>query len=264
MRIDFHLHQVAEEGFIENTLKSMDKAEVDKALLVLLPDFVFVSIGKRLADNEAVLRAVREHPTRFVGCIYIDPRNTETLSTIDKYYQEGFKCIKMHPTVGYYPNDPRWDPIYDRIGELGLPILIHGGWTQGYSLHQGEKHDKDSAYALPQYLDYPARKHANIKFVVAHIAQPYFMETYSLVDHNPNVYIDICLRYPQRDILAQLCETVNIFEYIDPNRLIWGTDNFLSHGESIQDTLRFLERVKIPKKHYDAIFGGTAAKILNI
>ena len=90
------------------------------------------------------------------------------------------------------------------------------------------------------------------------------MQAYSLADHNPNVYLDICLRYPQKDILAKLCENVNLFEYIDPNRIVWGTDNWLSHSESIQENIRFLEKVKVAEKHYKKIFGETAAKLLRI
>lgn len=265
MRIDFHFHFIREKGFIERTLNSMDEGKVDKALLVPFTNFVFQMIGgKQCGDNEDVLRAVQAHPARFIGCIYIDPRNPATVSTLDKYYEQGFKCIKMHPAVGYYPNDPRWDPIYEHIGGLGLPILIHGGWTQSYLLEDGEKKYLNSALALPEYIDHPARKHQNVNFIVAHMAQPYFMQAYSLADHNPNVYLDICLRYPQKDILAKLCENVNLFEYIDPNRIVWGTDNWLSHSESIQENIRFLEKVKVAEKHYKKIFGETAAKLLRI
>jgi len=265
MRIDFHFHYVREERFLENALKSMDEAEVEKALLVPFPNYVFDSIGgKEVGGNEEVLQVVKTHPKRFIGCIYIDPRENETIDTINKYFQEGFKCIKMHPTVGYYPNDPRLDPVYERISDLGLPILIHGGWTESYCLVEGEKRYTDSRFAQPVYMDYPARTHPKINFVVAHIAQPFFLDAYSLADHNPNVYFDLCLRHPQKDILAKLCENVNIFDYIDPNRLIWGTDNMISHRESIQENIHFLRRVGILDKYHEAIFGGTAAKILSI
>jgi len=265
MRIDFHFHYIREKGFVEKALRSMDEAEIDKALLVAFDNYVFKMIGdQQCGDNEEVLQAVKAYPTRFMGCMYIDPRDDETLATIDKYFQEGFKCIKMHPTVGYYPNDPRWDPVYEHIGELGLPILIHGGWTESYILEGRERRYLNSAFALPEYIDYPARKHENIDFVVAHLAQPYFMQAYSLADHNPNVYLDISLRYPQKDILAKFCENVNIFDFLDSNRLVWGTDNWCSHSESIEENIRFFERVNIAEKYYEAIFGGTAAKILDI
>jgi hypothetical protein len=265
MTIDFHLHYLREPDFVANTLRSMDEAAIDKACIVPFDNFVFTSVrGRQCGDNSEVLQVVKGHPDRFIGCIYVDPRRKETLQTIDQYHQEGFRCVKMHPTVGYYPNDARWEPVFARIEELGLPIMIHGGWTGSYVLENGERNYLDSVYGRPEYVDHPARMHPNIKFVVAHMAQPYFLEAYSLADHNPNVYLDLCLRYPQRDILAEFCKTTNIFKYLDLDRLVWGTDNFLTHRETVEETKKLLRRVGVPKARYEAIFGGTAAKILGL
>ena len=125
--------------------------------------------------------------------------------------------------------------------------------TASYVLEKGEKKYLDSSYGRPEYVDYPARKHPDIKFVVAHMAQPYFLEAYSLADHNPNVFLDICLRYPQRDILATFCEGVNIFDYLSADRMVWGTDNFLSHSETLEETRKLLQRVGVPKEKHEAL-----------
>lgn len=269
MRIDFHLHYLRKKGFVEDTLKLMDEAEVDKALLVPFSNYVYVGIGGEVVGtNEEVSQVVKTHPARFVGCIYVDPREQKVVEIIDRYYEQGFKCIKMHPTVGYYPNDPRWDPIFEHINELGLPVLIHTGWTRGYCFDKGEKRYLDSSFAQPVYIDYPARKYSHINFIIAHMGEPWFLQTWRLAEFNPNVCLDLTLRKVEMEVLVNLCNSLNLFTNlfaaIGYSRIIWGSDNMKPPKQSIQDAIELLRKMGIPDECHNAIFGGTAQKILRI
>lgn len=276
MRIDFHLHYINIRGFVENTLKLMDDAQIDKTLLVSLPNVEFEAMGgKLLGGNEEVAQAVKNHPSRFVGCLYVDPREKNAVDIINKYYDQGFRCVKMYPPLGFYLNDLKWDPVFERINQLELPVLIHTGWTRGhttpdYPVYKGKIRYTDSSFALPLYVDYPARKYSKINFVIAHMGSEFFLQALTLSDFNPNVYLDIAIgtnrwaKGPTMDFIANLYNTLGKGIPIDWNRVVWGTDNIKPPRRSIEDAVKFLEKMGVPDKYHDTIFGDTARLILKL
>ncbi|MHC5035666.1 MAG: amidohydrolase family protein, partial [Planctomycetota bacterium] len=93
MIVDFHLHLLADvDNLVANQLKLMDEAGVDVTLLQAMPPLRWD--GRLLHGNDEVLRVVREHPGRFLGSIYVDPRDKDWRETVDRYHGEGFRCIK--------------------------------------------------------------------------------------------------------------------------------------------------------------------------
>ena len=80
MTIDFHYHHADVEGFTEGLLKEMDVAGVEITLLMGGPEEAFWEFKNcRFASNEKVLKAVRDHPDRLVGNVYLDPRSPDGL-----------------------------------------------------------------------------------------------------------------------------------------------------------------------------------------
>jgi len=264
MVIDFHLHHFRKEGFVLNALREMDRAGVEKSLLLATPGLIFLE--SVMGSNEDVLQQVEEHPDRFIGCMYIDPRDKNAIEEVEKYHQKGFKCIKMYPPVGFYPDDPKWSSVFEYIDELRIPILSHTG-LNGIPMvnKKGEKRKvTNSAFALPIYFDSPARLYPNINFILAHMGYPFYTQAWSVAHLNPNVYLDISGAGPWAEGIPKEYNAIGGYIPIDFNRVIWGSDNHLPPKESIELFLQLLREMKVPEKHKAAIFGETARKILHV
>ncbi|MEZ5238717.1 MAG: amidohydrolase family protein [Microthrixaceae bacterium] len=107
--------KAATEDPVEHTLALMDHHGIDQAL-----------IG---AGSEQQLRALREHPDRFLASIGVDPNDgMDAVRQIEAAHGDvGLRAIVGFP-AGYNPqvpiNDKRWYPIYAKCCELGIPVFM--------------------------------------------------------------------------------------------------------------------------------------------
>ena len=254
MIIDFHLHFFRREGFVEDTLRGMDEAGVAVSVLHAMPPFRFK--GHLCGDNEDVLRAVKAHPDRLIGSMYLDPRAPDWETTIERYGGEGFRCVKLFPPVGYSPDEPRCLPMFDRIGRLGLTVLSHAGVT-------GLGAATNSEYARPMRLDGVLRRFPHVRFVLAHWGGlGTFAEAWALMKANPNLLIDISgtrWSWPGAE-LFRLHQKVSPVDFA---RVVWGTDNLDPPAESMKVNRAILREIG---KHdfADRVFGETARELLEL
>jgi predicted TIM-barrel fold metal-dependent hydrolase len=136
------------------------------------------------------LAALKKYPDRLIGGIYIDPRESDAVEEFEQFANAGFRLVKMLPVCGYYPDEERFFPLYEKIQEYRLPILFHVGLTNtGYKGVQGKV--TSSKYSHPLYLDLLLRLFPNITYVFAHMGYPYFQDTWAMAAVNPNVILDI-------------------------------------------------------------------------
>jgi hypothetical protein len=92
--------------------------------------------------------------------------------------------IKIY--AGYYPfyvHDRVYEPIYRMAEEYNLSIVIHGGAT--YSDRCCLK------YSHPLEVDQLAVRHRNLNIVIAHLGDPWVMDTAVVVAKNENVFADL-------------------------------------------------------------------------
>ena len=100
------------------TLAEMDRWGIERALL---------GIG-----SEETRRALREHPSRFVPALHVDPNGgMETLRRMRAAHDEfGIKAVSCFP-AGTFPQvgiaDEAMYPIYAKCVELGVPIFLNAG-----------------------------------------------------------------------------------------------------------------------------------------
>jgi predicted TIM-barrel fold metal-dependent hydrolase len=100
---------------VSHTLALMDHYGIQQAL-----------IGAGTAPQ---LRALRDHPDRFLPSIGVDPNDgMRAVDQIVKSYETtGLRALAGFPS-GYSPqvpiNDKRWYPIYAKCCELGIPVFM--------------------------------------------------------------------------------------------------------------------------------------------
>jgi predicted TIM-barrel fold metal-dependent hydrolase len=272
MIVDAHIHYFDSPGFVDQLLRDMDGAGIDKA--VLLPTigdstWEYVGLTFKKVDNEAVTGAVRAHPDRFVGAIRLIPTEPGAVEELTRYAQTGcFRLAKLSPPEGFTVDDGRMLPFYERCVELGFPVLIHMGQTGGTFIGDKlkQRYQLNSALGNPITLDWAAKAFPELTFIIAHNGYPYFIEAWAVACNNPNVYLDIAGSGPWVDGTPVVHSALgsDAFIPIDKSKIIWGTDNCLPPRESMARAAAYMRLMGADKAQRQLIFGGNAQKLYGL
>ena len=269
MKIDFHYHLADSPGSLDELLRDMEKAEVEVTNLMGGPSDAFWEYKNcGFASNEEVLKAVGKYPGRLTGNVYIDPRDKDAADTLDRYMEAGFRCVKMFPPVGFYPDDERYFPLYEKIEEYDVPLLFHAGQTN-IKVNAGEggvRRATNSKCSHPMNFDMISRLFPQMKIVLAHMGYPNYIEALSVAHANANVYLDISGSGPWTEGFPVVYTALGgrSFIPIDFSRVLWGSDNCLTQGEHISRSDVYLRQTGCASADRKAVFGETARKLLKL
>ncbi|MFQ5792956.1 MAG: amidohydrolase family protein [Acidobacteriota bacterium] len=143
--------------------------------------------------NDEVADIVRRFPDQFIGFASVDPwKGKRAVEEMDRAISElGLRGAKFHPGLqAFYPNDCRFYPLYEKIGELGVPALFHTGTNAlgaGVPGGMGIKMD----HTRPIYLDHLAADFPGLTIIGAHPAWPWHEEMLAILGHKGNVFMDL-------------------------------------------------------------------------
>ncbi len=269
MRIDFHYHYADADNFVDQLLEDMDNAGVEVTLLMGGPEDAFWEYKNcRFASNEKVARAVRDHPSRLIGNVYLDPRLPDAMDTFNKFLDEGFRCVKMFPPVGFMPDDECFFPLYEKIEESGVPLLFHAGQTNIKIISKvpGVRRATNSKYSNPMNFDMIARLFPRLPIVLAHMGYPHYVEARSVAQANPNVFLDISGSGPWTEGIPIVFNALGGHQFIplDFTRVIWGSDNCLPQAEHLARSDVYLRQMGCSSLERKMVFGETAQRLLNL
>jgi len=168
---------------IEDTLKDMDAAGVDKAVIVAVDA---ETTHKYRVSNDLVAETVAKHPDRLIGFASVDPnKGGPGVKELERAIKDlKLKGLKLLPhLVELDINDPKVYPLYEAAQDLGVPVLFHTG-TQ---FHAGTK----IRYCRPLFVDDVAVDFPRLKLIIAHFGYPWWEEALAVVRRNPFVYFNI-------------------------------------------------------------------------
>jgi predicted TIM-barrel fold metal-dependent hydrolase len=143
--------------------------------------------------NDEVAEIVRRYPGQFIGFASVDPwKGKRAVEEMERAVTElGLKGTKFHPGLqGFYPNDTRFYPLYEKISALGVPALFHTGTNAlgaGTPGGMGVRLD----HTRPIYLDHVAADFPNLTIIGAHPAWPWHEEMLAIIGHKANVFMDL-------------------------------------------------------------------------
>ncbi len=176
----------------------------------------------------------------------------ETLKQIDYDYKQGARGLKIYKSQGMTNrdssgnririDDPRIDAIWERCGELGMPILIHSADPKPF----WQPHDENNERWLELKLrprrkrsnDNPAswetiigeqhniiKKHPNTNFIAAHMGwYPNDLKKLGeLLDEMPNMYVEIGAVIAE---LGRQPRMANRFFEQYQDRVLFGKDSY--------------------------------------
>jgi hypothetical protein len=195
-------------------------------------------------DNEGVARLVAEHPSRFYGWIFLNPRdNPGVLDELERWRAvPGMIGVKLHPHWHDYRTD-LLDPVLERAEELRMPALIHLGF--------GKRGDFRAICA----------RYPKLVVISAHAGVPFYDDLWAAKGSCPNLHVDLSSPYID-EALARAAVAA-----MGPERCLYGTDapyGFHEADESYDygEIKGWVERMPVSSAQRDAMFGGTFAEIL--
>jgi uncharacterized protein len=199
--------------------------------------------------NEHVSRFVARAPEKLIGFMSLDPNEPEWLDDFERSRTElKLKGVKLGPIYANFdPRESRLDPLYAACVKHDLPILVHVG-TSFVRFGPLE-------VSRPLAMDEVARRHPDLKIVLAHLGHPWEGETIAVVRKHPHVYADLSAlhyrpwQFYNSMVLAQ--------EYGAQRKLLFGSDYpFTTPAASIDGLRRinrFCEGTALPRVSEEAV-----------
>ncbi|CAN5437700.1 hypothetical protein BH09VER1_BH09VER1_56600 [soil metagenome] len=135
--------------------------------------------------NEVIADYVKLHPEKMQGWASVDPNEPDCIEQLVYCVEHlGLKGLKLGPCYQHFhPADPKHWPLYQKVQDLGLPIMWHQGTT--FPTQARLK------YANPLQLEDVAMDFPEIKMIVAHLGHPWEDDLIALIRKSPNMYTDI-------------------------------------------------------------------------
>jgi predicted TIM-barrel fold metal-dependent hydrolase len=190
----------------------------------------------------------------------------EYLSSVGQVLATG-KVRALKGYLGYLhygPADPGYRPYYELAAQYHLPFVFHTGDT--YSPRAKLR------FAQPLAVDEVAVDHPDVRFVLAHLGNPWLIDAAEVVYKNVNVWVDLSglavgdeslFQAPERrDALLDIAAGVRqAFRYAErPNRFLYGTDWPLVPMAPYRDFLRTV----IPEVYHVQVFAENARTLFRL
>ncbi len=170
---------------------------------------------------------------------------------IEKAHARGAKGLKVLKTLGLFlrerikegplvkVDDPRFDPMWEAAGALGMPVLIHTSDPVAFFLPTDRFNERyEELYRHPDWSfhgrDFPSdeelqqarlrvvARHPKTNFVFAHMGKAEDLEfVASCLEKYPNVYVEISARIGE---LGRQPRTARRFFERFQDRILFGTD----------------------------------------
>jgi hypothetical protein len=189
--------------------------------------------------NREIHAVCQRHPDRFCGYAFVNPLFEQgSLDEIDRCINDyGFIGCKFHTSynlIAYH--DPRYDPLFDRVRELRVPVLFHT-WGGG----------DDIARA--------AARHPDITMIAGHTGGYDWDRGCIVGTEHPNVYLDPASSCSERGMIEAAVAAVGA------ERVIFGTDLTYISPEA---TLYAVYDAEISETDKKTILCGNAARLFGL
>jgi uncharacterized protein len=220
--IDVHNHQF---NMPTQDLNELAK-EMDKLNMAVMVNLSGRGRGSSEHLEKSLENVKKTNPKRFIVFTNLDfaaiddPEwKDRMLKQLEDDVKKGANGLKIYKSLGMFAvdskgkripvNDSRIDPLWDKCGELGIPVLIHSAdpkqfwqpidqnnerWLE-LKLHPGRRHDTDTVSwekIIAEQHDL-FRKHPKTKFINAHLGwfANDLKKLSELMDRFPNMYTEI-------------------------------------------------------------------------
>ena len=272
----------------EERLADMDALGIDVHVVGLSPFHYFYWADEDLApkvaavQNEWIARFVATDERRFVGLGALPMAHPELAVAEARRIAEdyGFPGVEIGADInGDDLDDPRWEPLWDVLEELGLVVLLHpAGFTEArrmtdYYLVNVIGMPLSSTLAVTRMiLAGVFERHPGLQMIVVHgggYLPFYSARTDHAFKHRPELrqHID----RPPSEYLDRLFFDITVFdpELIEQlvskfgaEKVLLGTDYPFDMG--LPDPLALVGEARLSQSERDLIVGGNARRLLRL
>lgn len=259
--IDMHSHvYVRDAAAVTAWIATMDAVGLEKAVIMAS------GAGTRFDD---AIRLFSGHPDRFEVWTGLDLSGPDqpgfaarAIAELDRAVAAGARGIGelsdkgggLRGSGGMHVDDPRMDPILEKIADLGLPVNIHVAEDQW--MYEPMDHTNDGLMNSYKWkvtpgptvlghdevidtLERAVKKHPRVTFIACHFANTTadLSRLARMLDAYPNLYADIAARFGET---APIPRTMARFYTRYQDRLLYGTD-MGTDADMYRSTFRILE-----------------------
>lgn len=170
----------ADSQYARRLVDLVEATEMRGRYYLLAFDYNYADSGARDLEhsefytaNEYVFRLAEEHPDFFEPVMSVHPYREDALAELEKWAARGGKLIKWLPAaMNIDASDPRLDPYYEKVKQLGLVILTHTGEEKAV--------DAEAAPRLGNPLLFRRPLDKGVTLIMAHCAS---LGDYEDLDH---------------------------------------------------------------------------------
>jgi len=247
--IDMHSHPWVETPQqIAEWVRNMDEVGVEKTIILTM------TAGAKF-DN--FYRLYSKYPNRFELWCGLDLTGYDkpgfgpaAVKELERCHRLGARGVgELHDkgkglasgeskTVGMHPDDARVDSIFEKCGELGMPVSLHvadpiwmyqkmdktnDGLMNAYEWRLDNQPDIVGLSGMVDLLERTLQRHPHTTFIACHFANLDYDLTRlgGVLDRHPNLYADISARYAET---APIPRFASQFYAGHADRLVYGTD----------------------------------------
>jgi hypothetical protein len=247
--IDMHSHAYAKTPEeIAEWVRNMDEVDVEKTIILS---------GATGQEFDEMYRKFAVYPNRFELWCGFDYNGYDqagfsqrAIAVLEKCHQAGARGVgELHDkgkgltsdtvnAFGMHPDDERMDSVFDRCGQLGMPVNIHvadpiwmyepmdnknDGLMNAFHWRLDNQPGIVGHSGMINILERTVQKHSNTTFIACHFANLDYdlARLGQVLERHPNLYADISARYAET---APIPRFVSKFYAKYADRLVYGTD----------------------------------------
>ena len=196
-----------------------------------------------VVPNEYVSAYVSRHPDKLVGVASVDPTAPDSPEVLEHAVTElDFRAVKLSGAYqNFNPAEPRYDALYSKAQELGIPIFWHVS-TTFFAV-------SPLRWSKPGLLDQVAQRFPDLRMVICHLGHPWITDAVMVMRKHRNVYGDISGFGFRRWRFYQALATA--VEYDVGHKLLFGSDYPICTLEAsigyLRDATEMAERAGLPE-----------------
>lgn len=247
--IDMHSHPYAKTALeIDEWVRNMDEVGIEKTIILTM------ATG---AEFDEINRKYSKFPERFELWCGFDFSGYDkpafgpaAIKELERCRQAGARGVgEIHDkgkglrsgksnAPGMHPDDPRMDALWDKCGELGMPVSLHvadpiwmyqamdrynDGLMNAYYWRLDNQPGIVDLPGMIDILEQTLARHRNTTFIACHFANLDYdlARLGEVLQRNSNLYADISARYAET---APIPRFASQFYAEHADRLVYGTD----------------------------------------
>lgn len=263
--IDCHVHVNGYESLKNLSLDERIKALSDTMQANKVDQAIIISsykINEERPSTFHILESVKNYDNIHVVAGF-SISNHDEKSIIEEYRQYlkngKIKGLKIYPGYEhYYPYDPKYQKVIDLCVEYDVPLMIHTGDT--YTPHGKVR------FAHPINVDDVAVDNPELKIIICHLGNPWFLDCQEVIYKNKNVYADISglvlgnfTEFYEKYLVGKITDFLNYAG--EPEYIMYGTDWPIS---SMKSYLQFVSKLDLNDEEREMIMSKNSQRLFKL